>query len=100
MSLEIIHALKRTTATKRRILFSVPSANKISLASSGRYTAISRKVVGKNVYAAIPKGNMAYDQSTVPDFAAVEPTFVAFCSTRKHMCMASRVILSTFFEEH
>ena len=42
------------------------------------YTAISRKVVGKNVHATIPKGNMGYDQYTVPDTVAVEPTFVAF----------------------
>ena len=43
-----------------------------------KYTAISRKVVGKNVHATIPKGNMGYDQYTVPDTVAVEPTFVAF----------------------
>ena len=42
------------------------------------YTAISRKVVGKNLHAIIPKGNMGYDQYTVPDTVAVEPTFVAF----------------------
>ena len=42
------------------------------------YTVISRKVVGKNVHATIPKGNMGYDQYTVPDTVAVEPTFVAF----------------------
>ena len=42
------------------------------------YTAISKKVVGKNVHATIPKGNMGYDQYTAPDFLAVEPTFVAF----------------------
>ena len=42
------------------------------------YTAISRKVVGRNVPATIPKGNMRYDQYTVPDTVAVEPTFVAF----------------------
>ena len=42
------------------------------------YTAISRKVVGKNVPATIPEGNMGYDQYTVPDLVAVEPTFVAF----------------------
>ena len=41
-------------------------------------TAISRKVVGKNVRATTPKGNMGYDQCTVPDTVAVEPTFVAF----------------------
>ena len=38
-----------------------------------------RKVVDKNVYATIPKGNMGCDhdrQCTVPNTAAVEPTFV------------------------
>ena len=42
------------------------------------HTATSRKVVRKNVNATIPKGNMGYDQYTVPDTVAVEPTFVAF----------------------
>ena len=42
------------------------------------HTAICRKVVGKTVHATIPKGNMGYDQYTVPDTVAVEPTFVAF----------------------
>ena len=42
------------------------------------YTAISRNVVGNNMHAIIPKGNMGYDQYTVPDTVAVEPTFVAF----------------------
>ena len=42
------------------------------------YTAISRKVVGKTVHATISKGNMGYDQYTVPDTVAVEPTFIAF----------------------
>ena len=42
------------------------------------YTAISRKVFEKNLHAIIPKGNMGYDQYTVPDTVAVEPTFVAF----------------------
>ena len=40
--------------------------------------AISRKVVGKNAQAPIPKGNMGYDQYTVPETVAVEPAFVAF----------------------
>ena len=31
-----------------------------------------------NVHATIPKGNMGYEQYTVPDSAAVKPTFVAF----------------------
>ena len=42
------------------------------------YTAISRKVVGESVHAKTPKGNMGYDQYTVPDTVAVESTFVAF----------------------
>ena len=42
------------------------------------YTAISRKVVRKNVHVTILKGNMRYVQYTVPDTVAVEPTFVAF----------------------
>ena len=42
------------------------------------YTAISRKVVGKNVHAEIPKGNLGYDQYAVSDTVAVKPTFVAF----------------------
>ena len=42
------------------------------------YTAISRKVVGKTVHGTIPKGNVGYDQYTVPDIVAVEPTFIAF----------------------
>ena len=42
------------------------------------YTAISRKIVGKNVHATIPKGNMGYDQFSVPDTVAFEPTFVTF----------------------
>ena len=65
------------------------------------YTAISRKVVGKNVHATIPKGNMGYDQYTVPDTVAVKTSFVANSfSTRKHTSMASSAILSNFFEEH
>ena len=32
-----------------------------------QYTAISRTVVGKNVQPTIAKGNMGYDQYTVPD---------------------------------
>ena len=44
------------------------------------YTAVSRKVVRKNVHATIPKGNMGYDQFAVPDTAAVESSIVAFLS--------------------
>ena len=42
------------------------------------FTAISRKVVGKNMHATIPKGNMGYYQYTDPDTVAVEPPFVPF----------------------
>ena len=42
------------------------------------HTAISRKVVGRNVHATISKGNMGYDQYAVPDTVAVESSIVAF----------------------
>ena len=42
------------------------------------YTAISRKVVGKNVHVTIVKGNMGYDQYAVPDNVAIKHTFLAF----------------------
>ena len=42
------------------------------------YTAISRRVVGKNVHATIPKGNLGYDQYTVPDTVAVKTSSAAF----------------------
>ena len=41
------------------------------------YKAILRKVVRRNVHATTPKGNMGYDQYTVLDTVALEPTFVA-----------------------
>ena len=64
------------------------------------YTAISRKVVGKNVHATTQTGSMGYDQYTIPHSVAIEPTvFVFFFSTRKRTSMASRAILSNFFEE-
>ena len=62
-------------------------------------TVISRKVVGKNAQATIPKGNMGYDQYTVPEIVAVEPVFVAFLtSTHKQTSMASRANLSNFLK--
>ena len=48
------------------------------LKDNSEFRAILRKVVGKTVHATIPKGNMGYDQYTVPDSVAVENTFVAF----------------------
>ena len=30
------------------------------------------------MHATVPKGNMGYDQYTVPETLALEPTFVAF----------------------
>ena len=63
------------------------------------FTAISRKVFGKNVHATIPKGNMGYDQYIVPDDCNCNLFVVLSFSTRKHMSMASSAILSNFFEE-
>ena len=59
------------------------------------YTAISGKVVGKYVHSIILKDNMGYDQYTVPDTVAFEPTFVGLSSIASH---ASHAILSNFFE--
>ena len=38
---------------------------------------MSRKVVGKNVHATIPKGNMGHDQHAAPDTAAIESSIAA-----------------------
>ena len=50
------------------------------------YTAISRKVVGKDVHATIPKGNMGYDRYTVPDD----------CSCRTYFCCFPLALANTF----
>ena len=42
------------------------------------YTAVSREVVVKKAHVTIPKGNLGYEQYTVPGTVVVEPTFVAF----------------------
>ena len=64
------------------------------------YTTISRRVVGKNVHATIPKGNMGYGQCTVPDVLSCRTYFCLYpFSARKQTSMASRAILSNFFEE-
>ena len=65
----VLKVMDQKTIVKRRWSYKVRTTV---------YTAISRKVVGRNVHATIPKGNMGYAQYTVPDFVAVEPTFVAF----------------------
>ena len=64
------------------------------------YTAISRKVVGKNVHATIPKGNMGYDQYTVPDDCSCRTYFCCFPLTVENTFPWPFVpILSNFFEE-
>ena len=55
------------------------------------YAAISGKVVGKNVHATIPKGNMGYDQHTVPDNSS-------HCSCRKYFCCFP-LVLQTYVHE-
>ena len=51
-----------------------------------KYTAISRKVFGKNVHATIPKGNMGYDRYTVPDD----------CRCRLYFCCFLLALANTF----
>ena len=47
------------------------------------YTAISRKVVGKNVHATTQKGSMGYDQYTVPHTVAIEPSVFVYLALTK-----------------
>ena len=56
------------------------------LVSTFGHTAISRKVVGKIVHSTIPKGNMGYDQYTVPDD----------CSCRTYICCFPLALANTF----
>ena len=42
------------------------------------FTAVSRKVVGKNVHATIPKGTMGYNQYTVPWHCSFQTYFRCF----------------------
>ena len=50
-----------------------------------KHTAISKKVVGKNVHATIPKSNMGYDQYTVPDGCSCRNYFCCFPLTRANI---------------
>ena len=50
------------------------------------YTAISRKIVGKNVHATIPKVNMGYDQYTVPNDCICQTYFCCFPLTLANIC--------------
>ena len=64
------------------------------------YTAISRKVVGKNVHATIPKGNMGYNQYTVPDDCSCQTYFCCFPLALANTFPWPFVpILSNFFEK-
>ena len=66
--------------TSSCIFFEKPLVNLVLVRSWRKLEAYSyfEKGCRKNVHATIPKGNMGYDQYTVPDTAAVEPTFFAF----------------------
>ena len=49
-------------------------------------TAISRKVVGKNVHATTPTGNMGYDQYTVPNDCSCRSYFGCFPLALANIC--------------
>ena len=53
----------------------------------------------KKVLSTIPKGNMGYDQYTVPVTVVVELTLLLSFINRRHKSMASRAIPAHFFEE-
>ena len=50
------------------------------------YTAISRKVDGNNVHATTPKGNMGYDQYTVPNDCSCRTYFCCFPLAIANIC--------------
>ena len=50
------------------------------------YTAISRKVVGKNVHATILKGNMGYGEYVVPNDCSCRTCFCCFSVALADMC--------------
>ena len=78
----------------------VEQGNRITKAQCVVYTAISRKVVGKNVHATIPKGNMGYDQYTVPDVCSCRTYFCCFPLALENTFPWPFVpIISNFFEE-
>ena len=51
------------------------------------YTAISTKVVGKNVHATIPKCSMGYDQYNVPNDCSCRTYFCCFPLALANMCL-------------
>ena len=67
---------------------------------SSLYTAISRKVVRKNVHATIPKGNMGYDRYTVPGYCGCRTYFGCFpLALANTFSLPFVPILSNFSEE-
>ena len=64
------------------------------------YTAISWKVVGKNVHATIPTGNIGFDQYTVPDDCSSRTYFCCFpLALANTLPWPFVTILSNFFEK-
>ena len=63
------------------------------------YTALSREVVGQNVYTIIPKGNMDLIKTLFLTLNCQTLLLLLSLSTGKHTFMASRAILSKFSEE-
>ena len=57
-----------------------------SLCFSFQYTAISRKVVAKNVHATTLKGNMGYDQYTVSNDCSCRTYFCCFLLALTNVC--------------
>ena len=67
---------------REALLEEYPGNMIVTLSGSAKiYTAISRKVVGRNVHPAIPKGN-GYEQCTVPDTIALEPILLMVSFSR------------------
>ena len=82
--LQLIFTVRTFSSTYMYVMYVMKFS--LSIRELNSYTAISRKVVGKNVNATIPKGNMGYDQYTVPDD----------CSCRTYFCCFPLALANTF----
>ena len=64
--------------SKAAILLASATSRDLWQWSKGQCLQLFRESLSQSVHATKPKGNMGYDQYTVPETVAVEPTFVAF----------------------
>ena len=93
-------SIKLRSPTSNEPMYLRSSLLKHRMLPQARYTAISRKVVGKNVHTKIPKGNMGCWSIHCSWRTELLNLLLLLCfSTHKQTSKTSRAILSHFFEE-